>query len=75
MEDLSVHQSSTGIESLADPFLAFVTQQELTGNTLIGMIHPRILFTIPILKTESTIKTFGGIYLPRVIEHSLGQAW
>jgi hypothetical protein len=45
-----------GVESLADPFLGLVTQQELTVRTPIGMIHPEFVATTPISKTESTIK-------------------
>jgi hypothetical protein len=73
MNDLSIDHSS--IESLVDPFLALVTQQELTVRTPIGMIEPWIVDTNSILKTESTIKTCGGISPPREKESSFGQAW
>jgi hypothetical protein len=57
---------------MADPFLGFVTQQELTVRTPVGMIHPRLVAINSIFKTESTIKTFGGISVPLVIESSFG---
>jgi hypothetical protein len=69
---MSIHQSSTGIERLADPFISLVTQQVRTMRKPIGVFYPWMIAFFPFYHGYTTVKTLAGISFPCVKESSFG---